>query len=286
MYVMTGNDFLKKVRNIHFIGVGGVGVSAIARMMLAEGKRVSGSDASDSLISRELKKLAPPGGIKARIYKGHSGKNVRHSVANKLDLVVHTTAIAKNNPELLAAKKMKIPVLKYSQALGLVSKDKYTVAVSGTHGKTTTTAMIAKILIDAKLSPSVIVGSLLKKENSNFIPGKSGLFVCEACEYNRAFLDLSPNILVITNIEEDHLDYYKNIRDIQSAFSELAGSLEKGDYLVCDPNDKNLQPVVKKTRARIIDYSKIRLAPGNLKVFGAHNLKNGKMALGDRKSVV
>ncbi|NOY35799.1 MAG: UDP-N-acetylmuramate--L-alanine ligase [bacterium] len=270
---MKDNNFLKNIRNIHFVGIGGIGVSAIARMMLAEGKRVSGSDASWSLITRELKKLG------AVIYKGHNARNL----ASDTDLVVHTTAAAKNNPELLEAKKLKIPVLKYSQMLGLVSKDKHTVAVAGTHGKTTTTAMIAKILIDAKLNPSVIVGSLLKKENSNFIPGKGNLFVCEACEYNRAFLDLSPNILVITNIEEDHLDYYKDLRDIQSAFSELAEKLGKDDFLVCDLNDKNLEPVARKTKAKIIDYSKIRLPPDNLRVPGAHNIKNGKAALGVAK---
>ncbi len=285
----SDNSFLKNVRNIHFVGIGGIGVSAIARMMIFEGKRVSGSDVSDSLITRELKKLG------AKIYMGHGTDNL----AKDIDLVVYTTAVAKDNPELEKAKKLKIPALTYSQTLGAVSKGKYTVAVSGTHGKTTTTAMIAKILIDAKLAPTIIVGSLLKKENSNFIAAKGGprhgraakgdLFVCEACEYNRAFLDLSPKILVITNIEEDHLDYYKDLRDIQNAFAELAGKLGKDGFLVCNPNDKNLKPIVKKLArlgrdaTKIIDYSKIRLSADALKVPGEHNIKNGKAALGVAK---
>jgi len=271
--LMAGGNFLKSVRRVHFIGIGGIGVSAIARMMMLEGKRVSGSDMSDSLVARELKKLG------AEIYIGHNADNL----ASDVDLVVHTTAAAEDNSELKKARKMKIPTLKYSQALGLVSRDKYTIAVAGTHGKTTTTAMIAKILIDAKRNPSVVVGSLLKKEKSNFIAGKSNLFVCEACEYNRAFLDLSPNIVVITNIEEDHLDYYKDLRDIQSAFSEFAGKLGENDYLVCDLGDKNLRPVIKKTKAKIIDYSKIHLTSGALKISGAHNVKNGKAALAAAK---
>jgi len=276
---MLDNNFLKSIRKVHFIGIGGIGVSAIARMMLMEGKQVSGSDMSDSLITRELKKITPLNGIGAKIYKGHSAPNLAWGT----DLVVYTTAIAKDNPELKQAKKMKIPTMTYSQMLGLVSRDKYTIAVAGTHGKTTTTAMIAKILIDAKLNPSVIVGSLLKKEKSNFIAGKSELFVCEACEYNRAFLDLTPKNLVITNIEEDHLDYYKDLRDIQNAFSELAGKLGEDDHLICNLNDKNLKPIIKKTKARIIDYSKLCLASGELKIPGAHNIENGKAALGVAK---
>ncbi len=270
---MAGDNFPKKVRNVHFIGIGGIGVSAIARMMLAEGKRVSGSDASDSLVSRELKKL----GVK--IYEGHNAKNIAGCrVSGKADLVVHTTAIAEDNPELKKARELKIPILSYPEALGLVSKDKYTVAVSGTHGKTTVTAILAEILTGAKLSPSVIVGSLLKKEKSNFIAGKGDLFVCEACEYKRAFLNLTPKILVVTNIDKDHLDYYKDLKDIQSAFSELAGKLAKEDFLVCNPNGENLKPIVKKTKAKIIDCSKI---PVNfkLKVPGAHNVENARLAL-------
>ncbi len=262
------NNFLENIRSIHFIGVGGIGVSAIARMMLAEGKRVSGSDASDSLVMRELKKLG------VAIYERHSASNL----ALDTDLVVYTTAIAENNSELKKAKEFEIPIMTYPEMLGLVSGGKYTVAISGTHGKTTTTAMVAKILIDAKFSPTVIVGSLLKKEKSNFVAGKSDLFICEACEYRRAFLNLAPRILVITNIEEDHLDYYKDLPDIQSAFSELAGKLRKDDFLVCNSGDKNLKLITGKTRAKIIDYSKMS-ANFKLKIPGAHNAENARAAL-------
>ncbi len=255
------------MKKIHFIGIGGIGISAIARMMLLQGKKVSGSDTAASPIIKELKKLG------ARVYSGHKAGNLKSA-----DLVIYTLAISKDNPELKKAEKLKIPVLTYPQALGLISKDKFTIAVSGTHGKTTTTAMIGKILMDAKLDPSMVVGSLLKDQKSNFIAGKSPYFVCEACEYKRSFLNLNPKIIVITNIDNDHLDYYRNLKDIQSAFSEFVSKLPPDGFLVCNPNDKNLRPVVRGAKCRIIDYSG-RRAGFLLKVPGAHNILNAKAAL-------
>lgn len=266
------NNFLKRIKKVHFIGIGGIGVSAIARMMLMKGKKVSGSDHSFSIITDELKKLG------AKISKGHKAQNVRHSMSNKMDLLVYTMAIPKNNPELRKAKKLKIPTLSYPEILGLISKDKYTIAVSGCHGKTTTTAMIGKIFREAKLEPTVIVGSLFKDSKSNFVAGKSKYLICEACEYKKAFLQLNPRIIVITNIDNDHLDYYKNLRNIQNAFSEFVAELGKAGFLICNKKDKNLKPVIKKAKCKIIDYSKIK--PNiKLKIPGIHNLENAKAAL-------
>lgn len=269
------NIDLSKIKKAHFVGIGGIGVSAIARMMLAEGKEVSGSDSSTSLITKELKKLG------AKIFLGHKAKNV----ADDVDLVVYTPAVTEENPELKKAKKLNIPALSYPEILGLISQNKYTIAVSGAHGKTTTTAMVGKILLDAKYNPTIIVGSLMNGSHSNFTAGKSEYFVVEACEYKKSFLELNPKIIVITNIDNDHLDYYKNLSNIKKAFGEFVSKLPEGGYLICDPNDENLKEVIKKTmpigrqaKGKIIDYTKIT-ADFNLKIPGAHNIKNAKAAL-------
>ena len=262
------NVDLSKIKKAHFTGIGGVGVSAIARMMLAEGKIVSGSDVSDSAIIDELRKLG------AKIFIGHSADNV----ANDVDLLVYTPAVTADNLELKKAAKLDIPTLSYPEMLGLISKDKYTIAVSGAHGKTTTTAMIAKILIDAGLDPTVIVGSLLKDQGSNFVAGKSEYFVVEACEYKKSFLNLNPKIIVITNIDNDHLDYYGNLENIKKAFGEFAAKLPKEGYLVCDPNDENLKEIIKEAKFKIIDYTKVN-NNFNLKIPGWHNIKNAQAAV-------
>ena len=259
---------LSKIKKSHFTGIGGIGVSAIARMMLAEGKIVSGSDVSDSAIIDELRKLG------AKIFLGHNADNV----ADDVDLVVYTPAVTTDNPELKKAVELNAPMLSYPEMLGLISKDKYTIAVSGAHGKTTTTAMIGKILIDAGFYPTVIVGGLLKDSKSNFVAGKSEYFVVEACEYKKSFLNLNPKIIVITNIDNDHLDYYGNLENIKKAFGEFAAKLPKEGYLVCDPNDENLKDIIKEAKFKIIDYTKVN-NNFSLKIPGEHNIKNAQAAI-------
>ncbi len=258
---------LDKAKRVHFIGIGGIGISSIARMMLLENKKVSGSDMNKSEITRELKKLG------ADIKIGHRKENLN----SKTELVIYTIAVPKNNPELTKAKKLKIRTLSYPEALGLISKNLYTIAISGTHGKTTTTAMTAKIFIDAGLKPIAVVGSLLKNTKSNFVAGASKYFIVEACEYKKSFLNLSPKILVITNIDNDHLDYYKNLKEIQKAFSELAAKVPKDGFLVCNPKNPKIKPVLKSAKCRIIDYRKIQ-EKFNLKFPGKHNIENAKAA--------
>lgn len=225
--MQAGNNMqnldLSKIKKVFFIGIGGIGISAIARMMFLEGKEVSGSDMSENQITQELKKL----GVKITI-----GQNFE-LIPKDTELIIYTLAIPHYDKKLFDLMvNSSIPHRSYPQTLGLVTAGKYTIAVSGTHGKTTTTAMIAKILIDAGKDPSVVVGSLFKESKSNFIVGKSDLFIVEACEYERSFLNLKPKILVITNIEAEHLDYYKDLRDIQSAFKQLSAQSEKviSDY--------------------------------------------------------
>jgi len=214
---------LSKIKKVFFVGIGGIGISAIARMLYLEGKEVSGSDMSENALTHELSEF----GIKITIGQGFD------LIPKDVDLIVYTIAIPHYDPKLFEQiKNSGIPYKSYPQMLGLVTANKNTIAISGTHGKTTTTAMIGKILMDAKLDPSIIVGSLLKESKSNLIVGKSDLFVVEACEYERSFLNLKPKILVITNIEPDHLDYYKDLDDIKTAFKQLAAQSEKviSDY--------------------------------------------------------
>ncbi len=253
-------DF-SKLKTVHFIGIGGIGMSAIARMFLcpelgrgvAEVK-VSGSDVAESEVTEALREAG------ATISISEGAKNIPADC----ELVIYTIAIPQEHAELEEAKKRGIPVLSYPEALGLISKDKYTIAISGTHGKTTTTAMIAKIMMDAGLDPTVIVGSFLfdkDGKHTNFVAGKSKYLVVEGCEYRRSFLNLSPKILVITNIDADHLDYYKDLNDIKDAFAELAAKLPKDGVL-------------------INDFPGIYLPAGfKLKIPGRHNLENAKAAL-------
>jgi len=257
---------------VHLVGIGGIGVSALARMFLGEGPPaggVSGSDRDPSPITEELARL----GVK--IFFGHRAENLPPDA----DLVIYTIAVPPDNPELLAAKRLGIKTLSYPEALGEISARKFTIAVAGTHGKTTTTAMLAKIFIDAGLDPTVIVGSILPTQKSNFIFGRSKYFIVEACEYRRSFLNLSPRILVITNIDNDHLDYYRDLADIESAFAELAGKLPADGALVCDRNDERLKSVLLNTRCLTFDYRQLPTTDLKLSVPGEHNQRNAQAAL-------
>ncbi|MBP6884894.1 MAG: UDP-N-acetylmuramate--L-alanine ligase [Candidatus Pacebacteria bacterium] len=255
-------------RNIFFVGIGGIGISAIARLFLLEGKQVFGSDMSETEITIELAKL----GAQIDIGQGFA------LIPKDVDLIVYTTAIKHYDPSLMEEIfNSGITAKSYPEMLHLVTVNKATVAISGTHGKTTTTAMIAKVLIDAKKDPSVIVGSLLKDYKSNLIVGKGENFVVEACEYERSFLNINPKILVITNIEEDHLDYYKDISDIENAFHEL--SLQTTSVVVCDPHDPSVAHAINEIDADILDYTKYIPEITDLSVPGLHNIKNASAAL-------
>jgi len=242
---------------IHFIGIGGIGISAIARMYLAEGKEVSGSDRSESVITKEL---AANG---AKIFYGHDAKNIPVDC----DLVIYTIAVDGTNPEFAEAQKRGIRMQSYPQALGELTTKKKTIAISGTHGKTTTTAMVAKIFLDAGLDPTVIVGSLMNGSKTNFIAGKGEYLIVEACEYRRSFLNLSPKVLVITNIDNDHLDYYKDLDDIKSAFEEMKARVPADGKIITEK-----------------EYSQITLPIKSL-VPGVHNQKDAQAAIAVAKAV-
>jgi len=262
---------LSAIKKVHFIGIGGIGVSAIARMMLLRGSKVWGSDNNPSRITAELEKIG------SKFFLGQKAENI----GEECDLVVYSPAIAEENSELAEARKRNIPCLSYPEILGLISKTHYTIAVSGTHGKTTTTGMIAKVFIDAKKDPTVVVGSFLKDFESNFIAGFSDYFIVEACEYRRSFLNIWPTIGVITNIDNDHLDYYEGEEDIQNAFHEFAEKIPAGGFLVCDATNEKIIPVIQDLKCQVIDYLKYlpKLNSNDLKVPGEHNRKNAAVVL-------
>lgn len=266
------NIDLKKIKKVHLIGIGGIGISAIARMFQLEGKDVSGSDRGTSLVTEELAKL----GVK--IFTEQKAENIPVDV----DLIIYTIAIPEDNLELIKAKELGVTMLTYPEALGLVSSQKYTIAVSGTHGKTTTTAMLAKIFIDAGLDPTVVVGSMLIDQQSNFIAGQSKYFITEACEYRRSFLNLNPQAVIITNIDTDHLDYYKDLADIQSAFCSLVEKIPIDGYLICDTNDRVLSPVLAVAKCQVLDYASLlggSTSKLELKQPGEHMQKDALAAL-------
>jgi len=261
---------LSKIKNIHFIGIGGIGISAVARLMVYYKKVVTGQDIQKGEVINKLHKI----GIDITI--GQSYKNIPKNT----DLIIYTIAIKTYDPKFFEKIKSqtKIPIKSYPQMLGIITENKYTIAVSGTHGKTTTTAMIAKVLIDNKKSPSIIIGSLFKENNSNLIIGKSDLFVVEACEYERSFLNLRPKILIITNIEKEHLDYYKDLEDIKFAFSKMASQTD--NFIICNPNEISVSSILKRNyKAKIIDYTQYLKKVPKLSVPGIHNRMNASIAL-------
>ncbi len=273
---------LSKIKKVFFVGIGGIGISAIARMLKDEGKDVSGSDMTESAVTHELREI----GIDISIGQSFD------LIPADADLIVYTIAIKHYDPALMERiYEAGIPAKSYPEMLHIVTSGKYTIAVSGTHGKTTTTAMIAKILVDTGRDPSVIVGSFLKNPKAaageagqaptNLIIGKSEYFVVEACEYERSFLNIEPKVLVITNIEADHLDYYKDLADIEHAFAEMA--MQTSLAVVCDPSDPSVarvlaaQPVTSVLK--IVDYTKYIDALPKLAVAGVHNRKNAAAAV-------
>jgi UDP-N-acetylmuramate--alanine ligase len=256
-------------KHIHFIGIGGIGMSALARMCLAHGVAVSGSDSAESAIVQKLREEG------AETHIGH----VRENISDIVDCVVYTLAIDNLNNELEEARQRGLPMFTYAQMLGEVSKNMFTVAIAGTHGKTTTTAMAADVFGHNDAHPHVIVGSLLTKTNSNYIKGSEETFVVEACEYKRSFLNLNPNILLITNLEEDHLDYYHDLADIQDAFRHVVQKVPTDGYVICDTEDPKVKPVLEGCAAQIVDYKKYVQEVPELFVLGDHNVQNAGLVL-------
>ncbi len=263
---------------IHFIGIGGIGVSALAQYYLAKGADVSGSD----LISSEITEMLEKKGAKVFI-----GKHKAQNLAEGLDLVVYSPAVHEDNSEFEEARKRNIQLFSYPQALGKLTKNYFTVAVSGSHGKSTTSAMISLILIKAGLNPTVILGTKLKEfGNSNFRLGASKYLVIEADEYQASFLNYWPSIIVLTNIEEEHLDYFGSFENIFRAFRDYVNHLPESGTLVINYDDENARKVEEALTPRDLDIIPYYLKMEEsftlkeiLKIPGKHNISNALGAL-------
>ncbi len=250
---------------IHFIGIGGIGVSALAGYYLKKGAIVSGSDLFSSEITKHLKEAG------AKIIKGHKKENIQKNV----NLVIYSPAITKENPEIKKAQQLNIPIKSYPEALGQLTKEYFTIAVSGTHGKSTTSSMISLIFKTAKLDPTVIIGTKLKEFSGlNYRVGKSKYLIIEADEHFASFLNYFPNIIILTNIEREHLDYYKNLKNIINSFQKYVNNLSPDGVLIINKNDQNIKKIKSPN---IIEYDfnkKIKL-----KIPGSHNNLNASAAL-------
>ena len=255
---------INTTNKIHFIGIGGIGMSALARYFLHEGKTVSGSDRVGSNITEALAKE----GVKILIPQGAD------NISSDIDLVIYTEAMPKDHEEMVEAKKLVVPMMNYFEALGSVVNPYYLIAIAGTHGKTTTTAMMTDVLEEASLDPTAIIGSLRSKTGSNFRAGKSKYAVVEACEYKRDFLHLEPDILVITNIELDHVDYYKDLVDVQDAFHALAKKVPADGFIITDTSHPNIKPILEDVEATVIDYREFVNLSSPMRQPGLHNRLN------------
>lgn len=256
---------------VHFIGIGGIGVSALAQYFLQKGHQVSGSD----LVSSEITEFLRESGV--HILIGHSHTNI----SKDMSLVVYSPAVAKDNSEFLQAQALGIPLKSYPQALGHLTKEYTTIAVAGSHGKSTTTAMIGLLLEKAGLDPTVVVGTKLKEYgNTNFRMGKSKYLVIEACEYDDSFLSYNPQITVITNVDKEHLDYFKTFANVKKEFKKFMSKLPSNGWLVQNNDDKEI-PKFAEANFRIKTYSLKQKEAKKMKlqIPGKHNISNALAAL-------
>ena len=265
------------MKKAHFIGIGGIGMSALAQYFKDQDVVVTGSDREESPVTELLEKKG------MRIVIGQKAENVPTGA----DMAVYSDAVPEDNLERARARELGIPQLSYFEMLGGVSKGKKTIAVAGTHGKTTTTGMLAKILGDAGASPTAVVGSIVKDFGSNYLHGDSDIFVVEACEYRDHLLELSPHVLVITNLEWDHTDYFPSLEALQDTFRKAIDKVPAEGIIVTDPNNRNIAPLLRQGyagQARIIDYTK---EPAyELRLPGEFNQNNARAAAAAARAVL
>lgn len=235
----------KKPIHIHFIGIGGISMSGLAEVLLKEGFEVSGSDSKESPLTIHLTQKG------AAIFYGQCADNI----TDDIDCVVYTAAIRRDNPELMEAVARKIPLLTRAELLGqLMTNYDTPIAVSGTHGKTTTTSMISHILLAGELDPTISVGGILQAIGGNIRVGDSGIFVTEACEYTNSFLDFFPKISIILNIEADHLDFFKDLEDIRHSFRRFAALLPEDGTLVLNGDIDRCNEICQGLPCRVVTY--------------------------------
>ena len=241
---MVNLEELKKYKHIHMIGIGGTSMSGIADILKKWGFYVTGSDASSS----ELVDKLQDNGISVVI--GHDLDNLR-----KADLVIYSAAISKDDAELQEAKRLNIETMERSTFLGLITKAfKETISISGTHGKSTTTSMLSVCFLEAHKDPSIQVGAILKQIDGNYRVGNSDYFILESCEYVESFLKFHPKTEIILNIDNDHLDYFKDLDHVKSSFVKFVKLLPKNGLLILNADDSNSADLYKHTNAKIVTF--------------------------------
>jgi len=232
-----------KVQRIHFVGIGGIGMSGIAEVLQNLGYPVSGSDLKTSAVTQRL------AGLGVRIFEGHHAENVPGS-----EVVVTSSAIARDNPEVVEAARLHIPVIQRAEMLAELMRLKYGIAIAGMHGKTTTTSMVAAVLAAGGLDPTVVVGGRVDAMGSNARLGKSHYLVAEADESDRSFLKLSPILSVVTNIDREHMDCYRDMQDVENTFVEFMDRVPFYGMIVACGDDAMLRALLPRVRRRVVTY--------------------------------
>jgi len=285
----------KNIKRVHFVGIGGIGMSGIAEILLNQGFEITGSDKSLSEVTNRLSDL----GIK--IFEGHSAENIKDT-----DVLVYSSAVSLDNPEVQTAIAKKIPVIKRSEMLAETMRLKYGIGIAGTHGKTTTTSMVGLTLTEGEIDPTIIVGGKLSGlGGTNARLGNGDFIVVEADEFDRTFLKLTPVIAAITTLESEHLDTYKDLDDIKSAFIEFANKVPFYGFVVLCLDEPALQDIIPKINKKIftygltaqadiraidithekftsrftVKYKEKELGGIELKIPGIHNVKNSLVAV-------
>ncbi len=233
------------IKKLHFVGIGGIGMSGIAEILIDQGFLITGSDKAASDNTERLASLG------AKVFIGHASKNVEPDV----DALVYSSAVAPDNPELVEAQRRKIPVIRRAEMLAEVMRLKYGIGIAGTHGKTTTTSMVSLILIEGGIDPTVIVGGRLRGlAGSNARLGKGEFIVVEADEFDRSFLSITPTIAVLTTLETDHLDCYRDLEDIKGAFIQFANKVPFYGFVVLCLDEPALQDIMPRIKKKIMTY--------------------------------
>src|SRR5271157_65772 len=288
-----------KIQQIHFVGIGGIGMSGIAEVLLNLGYRVSGSDLKSSGVTQRL------AGLGAAVFEGHRAENIAGA-----EVVVTSSAIASRNPEVAEARRLHLPVIQRAEMLAELMRLKYGIAITGMHGKTTTTSMVAAVLAAGGLDPTVVVGGRVDAMGSNARLGKSQYLVAEADESDRSFLKLSPILAVVTNIDREHMDCYRDMKDVRNAFREFMDRVPFYGMVVACNDNEHLRRLLPTVQRRILTYgsregsdfriSNVRLGPREnnavlssfrvcyrgaefgefyLRVPGEHNVENATAAI-------
>ncbi len=257
-----------KIQRIHFVGIGGIGMSGIAEVLLNLGYKVSGSDLKNSAVTQRL------AGLGATVFEGHRAENVTGA-----EVVVTSSAIAAENPEVAEAHKLHVPVIQRAEMLAELMRLKYGIAIAGMHGKTTTTSMVAAVLAAGGLDPTVVVGGRVDAMGSNARLGKSQYLVAEADESDRSFLKLSPILSVVTNIDREHMDCYRNMRDVKKTFLEFMDRVPFYGMVVACNDDPLLRRLLPEAQRRTVTYGTKRGSDFLIKV-GASQTK-AENAAGD-----